>query len=310
VHNGYKFHEVLVWLTKAEFMPELPEVETVKRGLEPALTGRQIIRVELRRKNLRFPFPERFRERLEGASVEAVSRRAKYILVHLDTGEALILHLGMTGRFTIAHANGAIANLGEFYFETGSAGDARGPHDHVVIDCDDGTRVIYSDPRRFGMMDLGGLDHKLLKDIGIEPLGNELSGAWLADKFRGKSAPLKAALLDQRIVAGLGNIYVCEALHRARLSPSRKAGSLVRKKSYDPRLDLLVQEIRSVLHEAIAAGGSTLQDYQAVDGARGEFQQRFLVYGREGEACGACGRPISRLVQSGRSTFHCTACQK
>jgi formamidopyrimidine-DNA glycosylase len=295
-------------------MPELPEVETVKNGLAPALTGRQIVRVELRRTDLRFPFPPRFRERLEGARVESVSRRAKYILAELDTGETLILHLGMTGRFTIAHANGALDNLGEFYFETGSQGDARGPHDHVVIDCDDGTRVIYSDPRRFGMMDLAGVgpaaEHKLLTGLGIEPLGNALSGGWLAAKFRGKAAPLKAALLDQRIIAGLGNIYVCEALFRAGLRPTRKAGSLVKKTTYDPRLDVLAREIRLVLQEAITAGGSTLQDYQGVDGAKGEFQQRFLVYDREGEACVRCAGLVKRIVQSGRSTFLCPTCQK
>jgi formamidopyrimidine-DNA glycosylase len=297
-------------------MPELPEVETVMRGLEPAMVGHQIIRVELRRKDLRFPFPPRFRERLEGAHVDALTRRAKYILAHLDTGETLILHLGMTGRFTIAKANGVIANLGEFYYETGSEGDARGPHDHVVIDLDDGTRIIYSDPRRFGIMDIAAADeretHKLLKGIGIEPLGNELSGAWLAEQFRAKKAPLKAALLDQSIIAGLGNIYVCETLYRARLSPKRKAGTLVKKTSYDARLDMLASEIRAVLTEAIAAGGSTLQDYQGVDGAKGEFQQRFLVYDREGEKCltAGCKSVIKRMVQSGRSTFYCPTCQK
>lgn len=297
-------------------MPELPEVETVMRGLTPAMVGHQIIRVELRRKDLRFPFPPQFQERLEGAHIDALTRRAKYILAHLDTGETLILHLGMTGRFTVAKANGVIANLGEFYFETGSEGDARGPHDHVVIDLDDGTRVIYSDPRRFGMMDIASEDerqsHKLLKDIGIEPLGNELSGMWLAEQFRGKKAPLKAALLDQRIIAGLGNIYVSEALYRARLSPKRKAGTLVSKKGHDVRLDVLAQEIRSVLTEAILAGGSTLQDYQGVNGARGEFQQRFLAYDREGEPClsAGCTSVIRRIVQSGRSTFYCPTCQK
>jgi formamidopyrimidine-DNA glycosylase len=295
-------------------MPELPEVETVKRGLAPALTGRQIVRVELRRTDLRFPFPPRFRERLEGARVVEVSRRAKYILALLDSGETLILHLGMTGRFTIAHANGAIANLGEFYFETGSAGEAIGPHDHVVIDCDDGTRIIYSDPRRFGLMDLAQAGeahtHRLLKDIGIEPLGNELSGSWLAQAFRGKTAPMKAALLDQRIIAGLGNIYVSEALFRAKISPKRKAGALVKKAGYDVRLDDLARHIRDILNEAILAGGSTLQDYAAVDGAKGEFQQRFLVYDREGNNCVTCGSPIKRMTQAGRSTFFCPSCQK
>ena len=295
-------------------MPELPEVETVRRGLLPVLEGQTFTKVIARRADLRFPLPLRFVQRLKGRRVVNLSRRAKYILVQLDTGETLILHLGMTGRFTVAYSSGAIANLGEFYFETGSAGEAIGPHDHVVIDCDDGTRIIYSDPRRFGMMDLAGVgeahSHKLLKDIGIEPLGNELSAMWLADVLRGKKAPMKAALLDQSIIAGLGNIYVCEALFRARISPMRKAGTLVKKSGFDPKLEVLAQEIRAVLQEAIIAGGSTLQDYQGVDGARGEFQQRFLVYDREGEKCTSCAKPIKRAVQAGRSTFHCASCQK
>ncbi len=294
-------------------MPELPEVETVKRGLEPAIVGRRILRVSLRRKNLRFAFPHRFKERLENVTVEALSRRAKYILAHLSSSETLILHLGMTGRFTVARG-GRISNLGEFYFETGSDGAAEGAHDHVVFDLDDGTRIIYSDPRRFGLMDLAAAGeaagHKLLRDIGIEPLGNELSGAFLAEKFRGKAAPLKAALLDQRLIAGLGNIYVSEALFRARLSPKRKAGSLVKAKSYDARLDDLAGHIRDILNEAIVAGGSTLQDYRSAEGAEGQFQQRFLVYDREGEPCSACGAPLKRMVQSGRSTFWCRSCQK
>jgi formamidopyrimidine-DNA glycosylase len=287
-------------------MPELPEVETVKRGLEPALVGRRIVRVELRRKDLRFPFPSDFVARLEGQRVDALSRRAKYILGHVSSGELLILHLGMTGRFTVVRADGRSSNLGEMYFETGG----EGPHDHVVFHLDDGARVIYNDPRRFGMMDLGGADHKLLHGLGVEPLGNELSEDYLAVKFRGKAAPLKAALLDQRIIAGLGNIYVCEALYRARLSPKRKAGTLVKKKAHDARLDDLVRHIRDILNEAILAGGSTLQDYAAVDGAKGEFQQRFLAYDREGEPCGTCSTPIKRIVQSGRSTFFCPSCQR
>jgi formamidopyrimidine-DNA glycosylase len=294
-------------------MPELPEVETVRRGLELALTGRRIVRLHLRRTGLRFPFPARFAERLQGVVIESLSRRAKYILGNLSSGETLILHLGMTGRFTVARGAG-ITNLGEFYFEQASDGAADGPHDHVVFDLDDGTRVIYSDPRRFGLMDMAGVgaaaSHKLLKDIGIEPLGNELSGEFLAQAFRGKQAPLKAALLDQRIVAGLGNIYVSEALFRSGLSPRRKAGTLVRKSAFDPRLDQLARHIRDILTEAIVAGGSTLQDYRSTEGAEGTFQQRFLVYDRAGEPCTACGRPVRRIVQSGRSTFWCPACQK
>jgi formamidopyrimidine-DNA glycosylase len=293
-------------------MPELPEVETVRRGLEPALVGRRITRVELRRKDLRFPFPARFAERLTGVRVDSLTRRAKYILGHLDSCETLILHLGMTGRFSIIRPDGETANLGEFYFETGG----EGPHDHVVFHLEDKTRIVYSDPRRFGMMDLAtrdeGESHKLLKDIGVEPLGNQLSATYLADAFRGKKAPLKAALLDQRIIAGLGNIYVCEALHRARLSPKRKAGTLVRKTTHDPRLDELVRHIRDILTEAITAGGSTLQDYRSADGAAGAYQQRFLAYDREGESCHTtgCSSVIRRIVQSGRSTFYCPTCQK
>ncbi len=287
-------------------MPELPEVETVRRGLEPALVGRRITRLELRRDNLRFPFPPRFRQRLEGATVTALTRRAKYMLAHLSTGECLILHLGMTGRFSVVRANGRNSDLGGFYFETGG----EGPHTHVVFHLDDGVRVLYADPRRFGLMDIGGPDHKLLRDIGVEPLGNELNADYLAAHFRHKKAPLKAALLDQKIIAGLGNIYVVEALHRARLSPKRQAGTLARKSGLDARLEDLVRHIREILNEAIVAGGSTLQDYQSVDGAKGEFQQRFLVYGREGEACGGCGGAIRRIVQAGRSTFYCPKCQK
>jgi formamidopyrimidine-DNA glycosylase len=293
-------------------MPELPEVETVKRGLEPVLLGHRIARVELRRKDLRIPFPLRFAERIQGAKVEALIRRAKYILAHLDTGEILILHLGMTGRFTIMRSDGRSANLGEFYFENGT----EGPHDHVVFHLDDGTRITYSDPRRFGLMDIASREegefHKLLRDIGVEPLGNGLSSAYLAARFRDKKAPLKAALLDQRVIAGLGNIYVCEALYRARLSPKRRSSTLAKKTSHDPRLDELVRHIRDILTEAIAAGGSTLQDYQSADGVKGEFQQRFFVYDREGEACQTrgCESVIKRIVQSGRSTFFCPTCQK
>jgi formamidopyrimidine-DNA glycosylase len=293
-------------------MPELPEVETVKRGLEPAMLGQRIARVEVRRKDLRFPFPPRFAERLTGARIDGLRRRAKYILATLDTGETLILHLGMTGRFSVARPDGKTAHLGEFYFAT----ETKGPHDHVVFRLENGTVITYTDPRRFGMMDLAGIhegeNHKLLKSIGVEPLGNDLSAQYLADAFRHKKAPLKSALLDQRIIAGLGNIYVCEALYRARLSPRRKSATLVKRKTDDPRLDELVLHIRVILTQAIAAGGSTLQDYQSADGVKGEFQQRFAVYDREGEACQTegCESVIRRIVQSGRSTFFCPTCQR
>jgi formamidopyrimidine-DNA glycosylase len=294
-------------------MPELPEVETVMQGLKPALEGRRILAVEQRRKDLRFPFPKNFAARLKGRRIETLSRRAKYILAAIEGGETLLIHLGMTGRFTV-FADGAARNLGEFYFEEGAGENGRGPHDHVVFRMEGGASVIYTDPRRFGMMDLfpETAPHKLLKDIGVEPLGNEFGADILARAFAGKKAPLKAALLDQRIVAGLGNIYVCEALNRARLSPKRRAGTLVKRGTADPRLDDLVRHIRTVLREAIDAGGSTLNDYARPDGSDGAFQQRFAVYGREGEACATRGCPgkIKRIVQSGRSTFYCPACQK
>lgn len=294
-------------------MPELPEVETVLRGLQPVLEGQRIASVGLRRSGLRFPFPEGFAEKLAGRRVTALWRRAKYILASLDSGDVLLVHLGMTGRFTVFSGEGE-QNLGEFYFETPAGAAGEGPHDHVMLTLENGTRVIYTDPRRFGIMDLFPeaevSTHKLLVALGVEPLGNGFHAGYLADQFRAKAAPLKAALLDQRIVAGLGNIYVCEALHRARLSPRRKAGSLVRKRGQDPRLEALVRHVRDVLAEAIHAGGSTLQDFAHTDGNVGAFQQRFLVYDREGEPCTGCGSPIERLVQSGRSTFYCPKCQR
>jgi formamidopyrimidine-DNA glycosylase len=297
-------------------MPELPEVETVKRGLEPILLGQVINSVELRRANLRFPFPEGFAVKLTGARILSLSRRAKYILIDLDNGHTLISHLGMTGRFTALRPEGGGTNLGEFYFEAAANPNADGAHDHVVFTLENGIRLIYSDPRRFGMMDVWRteelVNHKLLRDIGIEPLGNELNAQYLAQKFRDKSAPLKAVLLDQRIIAGLGNIYVCEALHRARLSPKRKAGSLVKLKSHDPRLDDLLRHIKDILNEAILAGGSTLQDFVGADGAKGAYQQRFSAYDREGENCSnvGCDGQIKRIAQAGRSTFYCLKCQK
>ncbi len=297
-------------------MPELPEVETVKRGLEPILLGQVIIAVELRRANLRFPFPEGFAAKLTGAKVLSLTRRAKYILIDLDNNHTLISHLGMTGRFTALKPEGGGTNLGEFYFETAAHPNADGPHDHVVFVLGNGVRMIYSDPRRFGMMDLSQTheltSHKLLKDIGVEPLGNELNSEYLAKKFRGKSAPLKSALLDQRIIAGLGNIYVCEALHRARLSPKRKARTMVKAKAHDPRLDDLLRHIKDILNEAIIAGGSTLQDFVGTNGEKGAYQQRFSAYDREGESCtnSGCGGQIKRITQAGRSTFYCPTCQK
>lgn len=295
-------------------MPELPEVETVVRGLRPALEGRRIAEVSLRRGNLRFAFPPGFAAALKGRRVESLRRRAKYMLVGLDGGDCLLIHLGMTGRFTVFAPSGQARNLGQFYFEEGAGEAGDGVHDHVVFRLEDGTRIVYTDPRRFGMMDLfpeaAAEGHKLLADLGAEPLGNDFNAAYLAARFKGKTAPLKAALLDQRVIAGLGNIYVCEALHRSRLSPRRRASTLVRKSGPDDRLELLVRNIRAVLEEAIAAGGSTLQDFAQADGRAGAYQHRFAVYDREGEPCPSCGAPIKRLVQSGRSTFYCSHCQK
>jgi formamidopyrimidine-DNA glycosylase len=209
---------------------------------------------------------------------------------------------------------GRVRNLGEFYFEEGATAHAQGPHDHVVFTLDDATRIIYTDPRRFGMMDVfpqsETANHRLLGEIGVEPLGNDFNAAHLAQAFAGKKAPLKAALLEQRLIAGLGNIYVCEALYRAGLSPRRKAGTLVRRGKADPRLEDLAHHIKAVLSEAIIAGGSTLRDYAQTDGSTGGFQERFSVYDREGEACPRCHKPIRRIVQAGRSTFYCASCQK
>jgi formamidopyrimidine-DNA glycosylase len=294
-------------------VPELPEVETVKRGLEPALLGQRFARVELRRKDLRFPFPVGFAARLTGARVEALERRAKYILVHLDTGESLVAHLGMTGRFTVLAADGRVSEPGAFYHEVG--GFKESPHDHVLLVLENGTRIIYNDARRFGFMDVVETarrdEHKMFRGMGVEPLGNSFNAEHLAEKFVGKSAPLKAALLDQRVVAGLGNIYVSEALFRAGLSPKRKAGTLVKKSSIDVRMEPLVRHIKDILNEAIRAGGSTLQDFQHADGSAGSFQQRFKVYDLAGEPCpNGCGHMIKRLVQAGRSSFYCSHCQK
>jgi formamidopyrimidine-DNA glycosylase len=296
-------------------VPELPEVETVKRGLEPALIGRVFKRIELRRTNLRFDFPSGFDATMRGAKIESLERRAKYILVHCSNGKSLILHLGMTGRFTILTPEGALFEPGAFYHETGDA-TGPGPHDHVIWHLDDGLRIVYNDARRFGFMDWTDTAtrdaHKLLCDIGVEPLGNNFHVDHLVEKLRGKRAPMKAALLDQHVVAGLGNIYVSEALHRAGISPTLEAGRLIRVKGRDSRLEHLVRHIKDILNEAILAGGSTLQDFQGTSGEKGSFQQRFLVYDREGEACASagCASMIKRIVQSGRSTFYCPTCQK
>ncbi|MDX2238374.1 MAG: bifunctional DNA-formamidopyrimidine glycosylase/DNA-(apurinic or apyrimidinic site) lyase [Hyphomonadaceae bacterium] len=287
-------------------MPELPEVETVRRGLAPALEGRRIESVRLNRADLRFPFPERFAERLAGARVEALSRRAKYLLARLDTGEVWITHLGMTGRFTVTAPHIA-ARPGDFYF----AALPDPAHTHVEIALEKGAQLAFNDPRRFGYMDVipeAALEtHPYFSGMGPEPLGNGFSAALLTEKLKGKKTPIKAALLDQRIVAGLGNIYVCEALHRAGVSPKRMAGRIS-----GARLEALAVAVRAVLEEAIEAGGSTLRDYAGADGALGYFQHRFNVYDREGAACAkpGCKGVVRRVVQSGRSSFYCPVCQR
>jgi len=295
-------------------MPELPEVETVRRGLEPVLAGRRFRRVEQRRPDLRFPLPERFAARLEGRTVERLERRAKYILAHLDSGEVLTMHLGMTGRFTISAPGGANGRqLGEFAHEHG----ADPTHDHVVFTMSGGAVITYNDARRFGYMTLmpeaALAAHPHFKGLGVEPLGNELNADYLARRAFGKKTDLKAFLMDQRIIAGLGNIYVCEALWRAHLGPDRPAHRLATRGGRPtPAAERLVTAIRVVLEEAIAAGGSTLRDYKQADGSLGLFQHRFAVYDREGEPCltRGCRGKVRRTTQGGRSTFACRVCQR
>jgi formamidopyrimidine-DNA glycosylase len=287
-------------------MPELPEVETVRRGLAPHLVGRRLVRVAARRPDLRFPLPDGFVQRLTGARVLDLDRRGKYILAPLDRDETLVMHLGMTGRFVV-EADGAFEAPGEFAL----AAPADPKHAHIVFETDAGGSLTYHDARRFGFMDLidtASLDsHPRFAGMGPEPLGDTFDATYLARVFAGRRQGAKTLLLDQRVVAGLGNIYVSEALHRARVSPLRPAGDI------GPRARAaLVRSIRAVLAEAIAAGGSTLRDYASVEGGMGYFQHDFRVYGREGQACptARCGGVVTRLVQAGRSTFHCPVCQR
>jgi formamidopyrimidine-DNA glycosylase len=286
-------------------VPELPEVETVRRGLEAAMAGARLTGVEQRRPDLRFPFPERFAERLTGQRVEALRRRAKYLIADLDGAEVLVMHLGMSGSFRIEQACAPIPGA-----------DAKNSlHDHVAFDLSTGARIVYNDPRRFGFMQLiprpGFTAHPLFKNIGIEPLSDAFDGAALARLFAGKTTPLKAALLDQALIAGLGNIYVCEALHRAGLSPRRAAGSLARKDGTpSARATRLARVIRAVLNEAVAAGGSSLRNHRKTDGALGYFQHSFRVYGRAGQRCARCGGLVRRITQAGRATFYCGGCQR
>jgi formamidopyrimidine-DNA glycosylase len=290
-------------------MPELPEVETVRRGLTPVLAGARIKRAQANRPDLRFPLPERFAERLTGATIERLDRRAKYLLAPLSTGETLVMHLGMSGRFVVAAGQGAArpSEPGAFYY----AGEPNPAHTHVFMDTEAGARIEYNDPRRFGfmlMIETAKLDqHPLFKGMGPEPLGNGFSAKHLLEEFSARKQSVKATLLDQHVVAGLGNIYVCEALHRARIAPKRAAGRIS-----SVRLENLALSVREVLREAIAAGGSSLKDYAQTDGSLGYFQHRFRVYDREGEMCvtPGCAGKIKRIVQAGRSTFYCPHCQK
>jgi len=290
-------------------MPELPEVETVRGGLAPVLEGHRLARVEARRPDLRFPLPDNFVQVLTGATVTRLSRRAKYLVASLDREDALVMHLGMSGRFEIAHPDGAgqAERPGEFHYAPGP--DPK--HAHIVFTTEAGARVTYYDPRRFGYMALINAAtlhlHPWFAGLGPEPLSDDFDAARLRAAFKDRKQGPKTLLLDQRIVAGLGNIYVCEALNRARISPFRAAGGISR-----PRLEALVAEIRAVLGEAIAAGGSTLRDFAQADGALGYFQHRFRVYDREGEPClnAGCDGVIGRKVQAGRSTFYCPACQR
>ncbi len=297
-------------------MPELPEVETVRRGLARVMVGGVVGRVELRRANLRFPFPKDFAARLEGQQIESLSRRAKYILGHLSSGDTLAMHLGMSGRFliggpSIGHNSAAAPDA--FVHEPGG----RDKHDHVVFHMNSGATVTYNDVRRFGFMTIvepdGLADHTLFRNIGPEPLSRAFNARYMAKFAASRQSDLKAFLMDQKTVAGLGNIYVCEALHMAGLSPKRRASSLMQRSGKPAaRAERLVDAIKVILRDAIAAGGSTLRDHRQTDGSLGYFQHAFRVYGRESEVCqtAGCTGLVRRIVQSGRSTFYCGGCQR
>jgi len=288
-------------------MPELPEVETVRRGLAPAMEGARIAKVEVRDRRLRWRIVKGFEKRVEGTTIEGLGRRAKYLLADLSSGDVLLMHLGMSGSFRV----GKDAKPGVYYHEKSKST----AHDHVVFHMSNGQTVTFNDPRRFGSMKLvprAGLDNeKLLHGLGPEPLGNEFDAAMLARACAGKKTSLKAALLDQRVVAGLGNIYVCEALYRARLSPKRMASTIAdRAGKPNKRAVALVDAIKAVLKDAIEAGGSSLRDHRRADGTLGDFQHHFRVYDREGAPCPNCKGKVKRIVQNSRSTFYCPSCQK
>jgi formamidopyrimidine-DNA glycosylase len=289
-------------------MPELPEVETVRLGLVPVMEGFCLTEVETRRGDLRIPFPRDFAARMRGRKVIALRRRAKYLLADLDSGETLVIHLGMSGRMSV-FAHGKQRRIGSYVYDKAPEGAGTGKHDHVVFETDAPARIVFNDHRRFGLMTLVDTktieQDKLFKDIGIEPLSGKFTTAYLAKALDGKKTPIKSALLDQRLIAGLGNIYVCEALFRSKISPKRLAGAIRRD-----RLPPLVAAIKKVLKDAIAAGGSTLRDHAQATGDPGNFQHHFLVYGREGKPCKlGCKGTVKRIVQAGRSTFYCPKCQ-
>jgi len=267
-------------------MPELPEVETVRTGLSRSWIGKRIEGVELRREGLRFPFPEGLEKRLTGQKIIDIRRRAKYLLIDLDNDDVLLSHLGMSGKWTL------------------DASECEGKHDHVVIYLDDGSMSVYNDPRRFGVLDIfTGTSHKLLDHLGPEPLEN-WTAEDLYEKLQRRKSPIKICILDQKVVVGVGNIYACEALNRSHISPTRKSNKVSKKEC-----QVLVNEIKVILAEAIQAGGSTLRDFAGVDGTLGYFPHQFRVYDKEGSEC-ECGGTIERLVQGGRSTFWCPSCQK
>ncbi|HEX2592574.1 MAG TPA: bifunctional DNA-formamidopyrimidine glycosylase/DNA-(apurinic or apyrimidinic site) lyase [Rhizomicrobium sp.] len=292
-------------------MPELPEVETVKNGLLPVMEGHVLTHVVTRRGDLRVPFPNDFAGRLTGRRVKKLWRRAKYILGDLDDGETLVIHLGMSGRMTVYGTSGAQKKLGAYVHDMKETDAGHEKHDHVVFDTDAPAKIVFNDHRRFGLMLLVQTDeldqHKLFKGLGVEPLSDAFDVAYLREALAGKKTPIKSALLDQRVIAGLGNIYVCEALFRSGISPKRLA-----MKVSPEQAKRLLPAIKAVLREAIKAGGSSLRDHRQTSGELGYFQKSFAVYDREGEPCPskACKGTIKRIVQAGRSTFYCPSCQR